>query len=100
MNVLDELKILIGGFYGIKEMDEYKLKVYVMEQIKEYINKFVLENKIDFNIVKEEFNKIENQPLKRKLQDLVLVFRSIDVPLELQLLTKNKIRELNKIEDN
>ena len=33
MTLKDEFKYLVGGYYGIMEMDEYDLKVYVLKDI-------------------------------------------------------------------
>ncbi len=90
----DEFKILVGGYYGVQEMDTYDLKVYVMKTIEEYIQKFISENPIfdfDYQVVAEQLKSL---PLKRKLQDSLLVLRKIDVPLELELMVKEKLREL------
>ena len=37
-NVLkDQFKYLVGGYFGIREMDEYELKVYILKEVEEYI---------------------------------------------------------------
>ena len=92
----DEFKILVGGYFGIEEMDEYKLKVYVLKEIEEYLRKFVLENPIENYKYEKEAEKIkESLSLKRKLQDSLLVLRKINGPLDLILLIKNKMNELD-----
>lgn len=100
MQLLDELRILIGCYYGVRELEDYELNIYIMEKVKKYIDEFVLFNNIDLDIVNEEFTKIENYPLKRKLQDSLLTFNTIKVPMELQLLVKRKINELNRPDNN
>ena len=42
----DEFKYLVGGYYGVMEMDEYDLKVYVLKDIENYIRDFIKENPI------------------------------------------------------
>lgn len=92
----DEFKILVGGYFGIEEMDEYKLKIYVLKEIEEYLKKFILENPIQNFLYRKEAEKIKDSlPLKRKLQDSLLTLRKIDGPLDLILLIKDKIRELD-----
>ena len=36
MDLKDEFKYLVGGYYGIREMDEYDLKIYVLKDIENY----------------------------------------------------------------
>ena len=38
MNLEDEFNYLVGGYFGVREMDNYDLKVYVLEDIENYIN--------------------------------------------------------------
>ena len=33
MSIEDQFKWLVGGYYGIREMDNYELKVFVLKQI-------------------------------------------------------------------
>ncbi len=95
MKTEDELKILIGGYFGIQEMDEYDLKVYILKDIEDSIHQFIkthLDIEMDYQT---EINKIEKLPLKNKLQDALLVLQKINGPLDLKLLVKAKIKELN-----
>ncbi len=92
----DEFKMLVGGYFGIEEMDEYKLKLYVLQEIEEYIKKLILENFVENFEYRKEAESIKNDlSLKRKLQDSLLTLRKIDGPLDLILLIKNKIYELD-----
>ncbi len=91
----DEFKILVGGYFGIQEMDEYKLKVYVLKDMEDFIKNFLKLNPIvDYDYQKEAENIKDNLPLKRKLQDSLIALRKIDGSLDLILLIKEKIREL------
>ena len=91
----DEFKILVGGYFGIQEMDEYKLKVYVLKDMEDFIKNFLKLNPIANYDYQKEAEKIkDNLPLKRKLQDSLIALRKIDGPLDLILLVKEKIREL------
>lgn len=95
MTLKDEFKLLVSGYFGITEMDEYKLKEYVLKDIEEYIKKFVALNPILDYDYKEEAERIKDKvSLKRKLQDSLLVLRKINGPLELILLIKEKLEEL------
>lgn len=97
MSLEDEFKLLVGGYFGVQEMDEYKLKVYVLKDIEDFIRNFLKLNSIfnyDYHKVADEIK--DTLPLKRKLQDSLIVLRKIDGPLDLILMIKEKIEELNK----
>lgn len=95
MTLEDEFKLLVGGYFGVVEMDEYKLKEYVLQDIEKYIEDFIAINPIanyNYREVAEEIK--DNVSLKRKLQDSLLVLRKINGPLELILMMKGRIEEL------
>ena len=95
MTLKDTYRYLIGGYFGVEEMDEYKTKEYVLKDIKEYIDHFLNSNIIDFNIEKEYEDVNKNVSLDTKLHDALLVLPKINAPIELTLLIKDKIKELN-----
>ncbi len=91
----DEFKLLVSGYYGVIEMDEYKLKEYILKDLEEYIKNFVALNPIsgyDYCNVAEEIK--DGTPLKRKLQDSLLCLRRINGPLELILMVKARLEEI------
>ena len=70
--------------------------MYVLQEIEEYIKKLILENFVENFEYRKEAESIKNDlSLKRKLQDSLLTLRKIDGPLDLILLIKNKIYELD-----
>ena len=93
----NRLKSIIGAYYGVKSMDEYDLKEYVLNDIKIYMDNFIEANNINnFDIDKEnEFIK-NNVSLINKLQDSLVILSNMNASLELILLIKNKIRKLKK----
>lgn len=95
MTLENEFKLLVGGYYGVVEMDEYKLKEYVLKDIEDYIKNFIALNSIlnyDYYGVAEEIK--EQVSIKTKLQDSLLVLRKVNGPLELILMIKAKLEEL------
>ena len=95
MNTRDTYRYLIGGYFGVKEMDEYKTKEYVLKDIKEYIDNYLSINHIDFD-VQEEYDDVNNNvSLDTKLHDALLVLPKINAHIDLILLVKEKIKELN-----
>jgi len=97
MNLRDIFKYLVGSYYGIMEMDEYSRKEYVLKDIEEYIKVFVKENPITNYDYYEEASNIEKElSLKTKLQDSLLVLPKVNAPLELILMVKLRLKEMNE----
>ncbi len=98
MNLEDQFRLLVGGYYGVLEMDEYDLKLYVLEDIEDYIRNFIRLNPIDDFDYKEEAKKIEDIPLKRKLQDALIVLNKMNGSIELVLLIKKRLKQIHEDE--
>ena len=97
MTLKDEFKYLVGGYYGIVEMDEYDLKVYVLKDIENYIRDYFRDNPISNFSYKEEAEKIKDtKSLKTKLQDSLLVLYKVNADMDLVFMVKKRLKELNK----
>ena len=96
MNNKDTYRYLIGAYYGISEMDEYLTKEYILKEIRDYIENFINNNYIDFDIDEEKEDVEKNVSINVKLHDALLVLPKIDAPIDLILLVKDKIKELGK----
>lgn len=95
LELQDQFKYLVGGYFGVKDLDEYDLKVYILKEIEDYINSFVLENSIKGFNYKEEALKIEeNMSIKTKLQDALIVLYKINAPMEVIFIVKNRLKKL------
>lgn len=94
ITLLEELRLLLGAYYGVDEMDEYGTKVYVLKEIEEYIKEFIATNKALNCDFEEECKIIENLPLKRKLQDSLYLLHKMNAPMELILLIKKRLKNL------
>lgn len=95
MELEDQFKLLVLAYYGVRYLDEYDLKVYVLRDIENYIRDFIKMNPIDNYNYCEMAEKFEKEAsLKTKLQDALLVLHQIDAPLELVLLVKKRIKML------
>lgn len=92
---LDEYyKLLLESYYGIDLIDEYDLKVYVLKEIEELMNDFKNRYDIDtHNILNYVKNDVSD---KLKLQSSLIVLNQINGPIELILLIKNRLKEINK----
>lgn len=99
MDLKDTFKYLVGGYYGIAEMDNYDLKEYVLKDIENYIRDFVKDNFLsDFDYKLEAENIEKNMDLKTKLQDSLLVLPKVEASIELVLLVKARIKDLREEE--
>lgn len=95
MDLKDQFKYLVGGYYGITYMDEYPLKEYVLKDIENYIRDFIEINPIENFNYKEEAKKYEDELSEiTKLQDSLLVLNKINASMELVLLVKAKLKKL------
>lgn len=95
MSLKDQYKLLILGYYGVVSLDEYDLKVYVLKDIEEYIKTFIEINKIkDFDYRSEALKYEEEASLKTKLQDSLIVLHKIKAPMEVVLLVKKHLKEI------
>jgi len=97
MELEDTYKYLVGGYYGVELMDEYNLKEFILEDIKDYIINFININPINnFDYKKEaEFIK-DNVSDKIKLQDSLIVLNKISAPMDLIFLVKKRLKEYEK----
>ena len=81
--------LYVEAYFGVREMDEYDLKEYVLKDI-EYTND------IDINYAKENAERIKDEVnIKTKLQSSLILLNKINAPEELILLVRKKVKELN-----
>ena len=93
MTIEDNYRLLYSGLLGIREMDEYTSKEYILKQVEDYINDFKKQYNLGLNY--QEINdELDKQELVRKLQDSILVLNMINGPLELKLMIQKKLKEL------
>lgn len=91
MTLEEEFKLLVSGYYGVYEMDQYKSKAYVLKDIENYIKDFV--NTYHFPYNPDLITEIENESLKTKLQDALLILNKVKAPLELTLMIRNRLND-------
>ena len=94
MSTLDQYKLLIGAFYGVKYLDEYELKEYLLNDIRKIIKDFIETNKSkDYDFKKME-DVYEKELTKRtKLQDALIVLHNMNAPLEVSLLIRKHLKD-------
>lgn len=95
MELENQFRYLVGGYYGVALMDEYPLKEYMLKDIENYIKDFVEINPIDnFNYEEEALKVKENVSDKTKLQDALLVLNRMKAPMDLVFLVKEKLKKM------
>ena len=95
----DEFKMYVGAYFGMREIDEYKLQSFILNKLQKYIKDYVIENPIDnFDYYKEAEEIRDKVDLKVKLQDCLITLPKINASMELILLIKKKILEISKKE--
>ncbi len=97
MNDEETFNCLVGAYYGVREMDEYSVKEYVLQTIQEAIENFVKMHPLPMVSYFERCLEIEQTvPLKTKLQDALLVLPKMNVSLELFLLIKKRLQQMKE----
>ncbi len=97
MKIDDPYKYMISGYYGIELLDEYKDKLYLLKDIKNYINDYLEDNRIDgfdYDQLNREIEK--NTTEIEKLQDALILLNSMNAPMEASIIIRQKIAELKK----
>ena len=95
MELKDQFRYLVGGYFGITYMDEYPLKEFVLKDIENYIRDFIEINPInDFDYVLESEKVKDEVSVLVKLQDSLLVLNKINADMDLVLLVKRKIKSM------
>lgn len=93
----NQFKYLVGAYYGIQSMDNYDLKPYILKDIENYIRDFIEINPIEnFNYKEQALKYNDELSLITKLQDSLIVLNKINAPMEIIILVKNKLKELNQ----
>ena len=96
MTLEDQYRTLVGAYYGVREMEEHDLRIYILKDIENYIKDFIELNPISNFDYMEEAELIDTKlPLKRKLQDTLRVLPEVEAPLEFVLLVQKRIRQIN-----
>ena len=97
MTIENQYYMLIGAYYGVREIDEYNVKEFILDKLERYIEEFISVNPIvDFDYKKQANFIEETVPLKNKLQDALLILPKIKAPLELILLIKKRIQRMDE----
>ena len=97
---LDELyRMYCSCYFGVREMDEYGSKEFILKEISDFIKEFVKDNPIDDFDYEEEARVVEDTwDLKTKLQDSLIVLPKVIDNIELILMIKNRLNVIREEE--
>lgn len=97
---LEELyRMYCSCYFGVREMDEYGSKEFVLKKVSDYIKEFVEENPIvDFNYEEEARIVEDTWVLKTKLQDSLIVLPKITDNIDLILMIKERLNLIREEE--
>jgi hypothetical protein len=91
----DDIKYMVSGYLGIKSLDEYERKVYILRDARKFIDSYVEDSDFeDFvfdkycDFIDKEYTYLEH------LQDALLFINAMNGPVDLILLIKPKIARL------
>ncbi len=93
MELINQFRYFVGGYFGVCLMDEYSLKEYVLNDIEKYIREFVKNYPVEnFNYLEEAHKIKETTSDKTKLQDALLVLNKINGSMDLIFLIKDRLK--------
>ena len=93
----DPYKYMISGYYGVELLDEYKNKLYLLKDIRKYIDAYLEDNRVpnfDYEALNREI-ETKNSDLD-KLQDALLLLKDMKGPMEAVLIIKQRVAELKR----
>lgn len=93
----NQFRYYVGGYYGVCLMDEYPLKEYMLKEIEQFIRDFVEVNPIDHFDYEEEANIVKEKVSdKTKLQDALLLLNRMNAPMDLVFMIKERLKKYSK----
>ncbi len=93
----NQFRYYVGGYYGVCLMDEYPLKEYMLKEIEQFIRDFVEVNPIDHFDYEEEAKIVKEKVSdKTKLQDALLLLNRMNAPMDLVFMIKERLKKYSK----
>jgi len=95
MELENQFRYLVGGYYGVSLMDDYPLKEFILKDIENYIRDFIEINPIENFDYKRESELIKDTVSDRvKLQDSLIVLQKMNGPMDLVLMIKKRLKKM------
>jgi len=96
VNFEETYHCFINSYFGIRELDQYLYKEYVLQKIEDYMKSYVQQNPKFVYQEEEVFQVIQTSSMKRKLQDALLILPRIQVDMDLILFVKHEIQNMEE----
>lgn len=97
MTLENQFRMLVGAYFGVMEMEEHDLRIFILKDIEDYIKDFIELNPIpNFNYREEAELINKDLTFKRKLQDTLRVLPLVSAPLEFVLLVQKTLRKIQE----
>ncbi len=96
VNFEETYHCFINAYFGIRELDQYLYKEYVLQKIEDYMKSYVQQNPKFVYQEEEVFQVIQTSSMKRKLQDALLILPRIQVDMDLILFVKHEIQNMEE----
>lgn len=90
----DRIKYMISGYYGIKTLDSYPRKLFILKEIEEHIKDYLKKNKVEGYDYKKLAEELKNRSLKEKLQDSLILINEMNGPIDLTIIIKRMVKDL------
>lgn len=90
----DRIKYMISGYYGIKTLDSYPRKLFILKEIEEHIKDYLKTNKVEGYDYKKLAEELKNRSLKEKLQDSLILINEMNGPIDLTIIIKRMVKDL------
>ncbi len=94
--LINKYKMYISAYIGIELMDEYPLKPYILEELKEYLTEYVKRNELDLDFKKEYAKSNKNNNTLVNLQDALFTMNELNAPIDLIHLIENRIKSIKE----
>lgn len=95
MNNAERFNYLVGGYYGIKNLNDYDRKLFILKEVEKYIREYMVDVSEPEAYYQKRAKKIlETTTEREKLQDALILLNDMDGPIDLIILVKRKIKEL------
>lgn len=94
MTIEDQYKLLVGALCGVRYLDDYDLKEYLTQDIRQYIKEFVdlyLYDGYDYKGKAQLFEKQLSK--KEKLQDALIVLNNMNESMDVILTVRKYLKE-------
>ncbi len=93
--IKDRYRYLVSGYFGVKSVEDYPHRLFLLKDLKEYISQYVEDTFIEDFDYEGEATRIEREiSRKDKLQDALIFLNEIDGPIDIIIDIKVMLKDL------